>query len=193
MEEHGDVKFNRPDRALRCPLYARFKRKDNGREFQFITNHLARGNARFRTQQEEEEREGPEEHACCGHRTLPSMRNWCGNNPEDPSTVVGVWDLTRAFSEFRLLQMMRRLKLTGIRSPEPEEWTWLRWSEAPLCWMTVKIKFIFTFPFKLSELNVSAYLKEGKERRKRNSHKLNQLRFLGRRSEAPKFNNIPFS
>ena len=51
MEEHGDVKFNRPDRALRCPLYARFKRKDNGREFQFITNHLARGNARFRTQQ----------------------------------------------------------------------------------------------------------------------------------------------
>ena len=51
IESQGDVKFNREDRALRCPLYAKFKRKDNGKVFQVVTNHLARGNAKFRTQQ----------------------------------------------------------------------------------------------------------------------------------------------
>ena len=51
IEEQDGIKFNRENRALRCPLYARFKRKDNELIFQVVTNHLARGNAKFRTRQ----------------------------------------------------------------------------------------------------------------------------------------------
>ena len=51
IEEEGDIKFNRENRSLRCPLYARFKRNDNEQIFQVVTNHLARGNAKFRTKQ----------------------------------------------------------------------------------------------------------------------------------------------
>ena len=43
--------MNRPDRALRSPLLARFRQRDSGAEFQVVLNHLARGNADFRTQQ----------------------------------------------------------------------------------------------------------------------------------------------
>lgn len=51
MEEHGGVKFNRENRSLRCPLLARFRDKKTDEQFQVVANHLARGNAKFRTQQ----------------------------------------------------------------------------------------------------------------------------------------------
>lgn len=51
IEEFDGFKFNREDRALRCPLLAKFKRKDNNKIFQIVVNHLARGNSKFRTQQ----------------------------------------------------------------------------------------------------------------------------------------------
>lgn len=51
MEDYNGVQFNREDRALRCPLLAKFKNKSNGESFQVVVNHLARGNAKFRQQQ----------------------------------------------------------------------------------------------------------------------------------------------
>ena len=50
MEDFDGIKFNYENRALRCPLLARFKHKEEG-EFQVVVNHLARGNAKFRTGQ----------------------------------------------------------------------------------------------------------------------------------------------
>ena len=51
MEEHGGIKFNYENRALRCPLFAHFRDLKTKEEFQVVSNHLARGNAKFRTQQ----------------------------------------------------------------------------------------------------------------------------------------------
>ena len=51
MEDYNGVRFNREDRALRCPLFAEFKSKSDGESFQVVVNHLARGNAKFRQQQ----------------------------------------------------------------------------------------------------------------------------------------------
>ncbi len=51
VEAYDGIQFNRPDRALRCPLLARFREKISGSAFQVVVNHLARGNAKFRTKQ----------------------------------------------------------------------------------------------------------------------------------------------
>lgn len=51
MEEHGGFRFNYENRALRCPLLARFRDLKTNEEFQVVSNHLARGNAKFRTKQ----------------------------------------------------------------------------------------------------------------------------------------------
>lgn len=51
IDEVGGVQFNRPDRAMRSPLLARFKQRDSEAEFQVVLNHLARGDAQFRQQQ----------------------------------------------------------------------------------------------------------------------------------------------
>ncbi len=51
IDEVQGIRMNRPDRALRSPLLARFRQRETGAIFQVVLNHLARGNAEFRTQQ----------------------------------------------------------------------------------------------------------------------------------------------
>ena len=90
MEEHAGVSFNRPDRALRCPLLGRFKHRKSGIEFQIVVNHLARGNAKFRQQQ------------------ARGLREW-GRSQNVPTVSIGDFNFdfefstrkgNKAFSEF---------------------------------------------------------------------------------------------
>ncbi len=67
LEEFDGIKFNQEDRSLRCPLFAHFRDCKTDREFQIVLNHLARGNAEFRTQQATGLREWAR------NQTLPSI------------------------------------------------------------------------------------------------------------------------
>ncbi len=51
IDEVAGIQLNRPDRAMRSPLLARFKQLSSEVEFQVVLNHLARGDDKFREQQ----------------------------------------------------------------------------------------------------------------------------------------------
>ena len=90
VDEFGDIKFNRENRALRSPLYAQFKDKTTDKIFQVVVNHLARGNAEFRTNQ------------------AIGLREWARNQTR-PTIAIGDFNFdfefksrqgNRAFTEF---------------------------------------------------------------------------------------------
>ncbi|MEM9413125.1 MAG: hypothetical protein AAGA30_18595 [Planctomycetota bacterium] len=90
IEDYAGYAFNRPDRALRCPLLGRFVIRQSGKSFQVVVNHLARGNAKFRQQQ------------------AKGLREW-GRNQTVPTISIGDFNFdfvfktrqgNRAFQEF---------------------------------------------------------------------------------------------
>ena len=109
VEESNGIRFNREDRALRCPLLAKFKNKSNGETFQVVVNHLARGNAKFRQQQAAGLREWAR------GQTIPTISIGDFNFDYEFKTRQG----NRAFTEFMRDDVWQWVK--------PKEWIDTNW------------------------------------------------------------------
>lgn len=100
MDEFQGIQLNQPDRAMRSPLLARFRDRQDGQEYQIVANHLARGNAESRARQ------------------ARGLREW-GRNQELPTIAIGDFNFDYDFRT-------RQGNASFVEFMRDDVWSWIK-------------------------------------------------------------------